>query len=403
MEFIKTLTEHYQEYLPYMFSIFVIVLLITPFVGFFNKITGIKEKELTARDFNDPSRKTRMKKHALIRGGGLAVIIPLIIFILLFVDLNRQVTGILISIILLGVVGALDDKFEINPKIQLLVQIMAVLITVASGISISSVQNPFGNSLDLEMFSIPFPFLQGDYAINIPADLITIAWLLMIMNAINWVYGVDGLGEGVSFISLFSIFLISIEAGSFIGAFLSGITAFGILGFIPYNLYPSKIISGSTGTFVFGFLIGALAILSGSKLSSAIIVLAIPVIDMVWVMVGRIQRHKITSIFKVFKVTMTGDDTHLHHRLLKLGLSVRQISFFESMAVGICAVIAFLSADLPKAASLTIIILLILSIFYFLYRLQKKGAKLKRTKKLPSQPETSLKKEEESPEKKYAY
>jgi UDP-GlcNAc:undecaprenyl-phosphate GlcNAc-1-phosphate transferase len=138
------------------------------------------------------------------------------------------------------------------------------LIVVAAGISIDHVQSPFGTSLNLRSLIFPFTLGANDYSIALPADIITIVWILIMINAINWIFGVDGLGEGINIIAFIAILFISVKYNGALTAFMASIAAGGILGFWPFNISPSKILSGSS-VVVYGFLIAILSILGGVK------------------------------------------------------------------------------------------------------------------------------------------
>ena len=101
-------------------------------------------------------------------------------------------------------------------------------------------------------------------------------------------------------------------------------------------------------------------------------------------------------------MTSIGDDTHLHHRLLRLGLSTKQIAMIECIAVGLCAVIAFVAADLPKITIIAIIGVIILILFLIVSILLRNGVKIKKVKK-PKSSKGGKVPEDESPESRYAY
>ncbi len=402
MGYIQNTIQPYLEYMPYFALTLLFSFLLTPLIGFLAKKLKILDIPASLRKPTDTSKKTRLKKKLTPRAGVVAVIIPFIIMMTVTGDLNKQIIAIILGVLILLITGIVDDRYEIERKYQFLFQLIAALIVISVGISIDSIQMPFGTSINLRWLVIPFNLFANQYSIALPADIITIIWILIMMNAMNWIFGIDGLGEGVTIISFIAILLISVKLGNLETALMASIMAGGLMGFLPFNINPSKIIGG-TAVVIYGFLIAVLSILGGVKVSTSVIVLAIPIIDMVWVMVGRINRAGVTNFFDVFKVTTIGDDTHLHHRLLKLGLSEKKIAYVEWLAVGICAVIAFASADLPKVTIITIIVLIVLFGFSFVSYLLKKGFNLKR-KNEPQDPKGGDKDDvPESPESRYAY
>lgn len=401
MDYIQNTLQPYLEFLPYFAVAFLFSFLLTPFIGFIAAKLNVLDLPANLRKPTDRSKKTRVKKKIVPRAGALAVIIPFLIIMLTTGGINKQIIAVLLGVVILAIVGILDDRYEINSKYQIIAQVLASLIVVTAGISIDSIQSPFDTSVNLRWLVLPFNLFANQYSIALPADLITIVWMLIMMNAINWIFGIDGLGEGISIISFIAILFISIKSQNLETALMAAIAAGGILGFLPFNLSPSKIMGG-TSVVVYGFLIAVLSILGGVKVSASVIVLAIPLIDMVWVMVGRINKAGISNILDVFKVTTIGDDTHLHHRLLKLGLSVSQVAYIEWIAIGICAVIAFACANLPKVTTISIICVVVLLLFLVISILLRRGVKLRKQKIF----EIGKKKGKgtpETPESRYAY
>ena len=405
MDYITTTLKPYFELFPYAALSFLISFLITPLVGFICKKYGIVDLPAQMRSPTETGIKSRIKKIIVPRAGGLAIFIGFLILLPIVHEINRELVGLLIATCIIVIGGFLDDKYTISSRTQFIFQILAAVVIIASGISIDSINNPLGQNINLRYLVIPLGFIK-DASIALPADIFTIIWILMIINAINWLFGSDGLGEGISFIALMTIFMISIKISTPLVASVSIITASALLGFIPYNLPPSKIFSGTTGTNLLGFLVAVLAIMGGAKVSAAIIVLIIPIIDMIWVMIGRIQRSQLTSVFDILKVTTKGDDTHLHHRLLKLGFNSTQVALIEWTAVLICAIVAFITANLPKMVIIGIIAVVVVIIFFIISLLLKKGVKVTGSGKKDGgsgdkdEPPSGA---QETPESKYAY
>jgi len=402
MKNISNTLELYLDYLPLFLIALLISFLITPVIGYFAKKLKIVDIPANLRKFTDKTKKTRIKKQIVPRAGGVAFVIPFLLLVIFFGELDKQIIAILIGVVILTINGVLDDRYELRQRHQFIAQVLAALIAVAAGISIDRIQSPFDTYINFRLFVIPLNIAKNMYSIALPADIITLIWILIMINAINWIFGIDGLGEGISFIAFIAILFISVKSGNIVSAFLAAIAAGGILGFLPYNISPSKILSGTTGEIVYGFLIATLSILGGVKVSTSVIVLIIPIIDMVWVMIGRINRHGLSNVFEVFQVTTQGDDTHLHHRLLKLGFSVPQVALIEWTAVGICAVLAFASAGLPKITIISIIGVVILCLFLGVSTLIRRGIKLN-SKKEDLKRVKKEKGDGETPESRYAY
>lgn len=402
IQYLQQTIEPYLEYLPYFGAAAVIAFAITPLVGYFVKKLGLHDLSATEMKSGEKNLLQQINKTISLRGGGVAVVIPFVLLLVFGGHLDKQIAAIIISVLILTLGGLYDDKYRSSYITQLVPQILAAVIVVAAGISIDSIQNPLDTSLNLRWMTIPFAIGVQDYSFAFPADIITIVWIIMIIQGLNWTFGINALGEGISIIVFTTILAISIKFGTPISALLSAIVAGGLIGFLPFTLYPAKIFSGSAGTNVYGFLIAVLSILGGVKVSTSVIVLIIPLIDMLWVMVGRINRQGVSGIRDTIKVATAGDHTHLHHRLLKLGFSVPQVNLIEWIAVGICAILAFSLGDLPKVTIIAIIGVLVLLFFFVISLLLKRGVSVQR-KKPVEEGDVPPRDPTDTPESRYAY
>jgi len=100
---------------------------------------------------------------------------------------------------------------------------------------------------------------------------------------------------------------------------LAGAVAGSYLGFLPFNFFPQSIMPGYSGKSLAGFFLSLLSLLSGAKLATLIFLLGVPMIDATLVIIRRLHQQK-SPFFS--------DNTHLHHRLLKLGWTRPQIAIF---------------------------------------------------------------------------
>lgn len=284
---------------------------------------------------DNPSRPHPAILHNKIipRAGGLPPLIGFISAVLIVSQVSSQfsitkpLAGVILAAILLVIVGLLDDKYDLNPYLRLVTNFIVAAVVVGFGIGISSITNPFGNQLHLDSitytFSLPsyFGFLAGHHSIILLADVVAFIWIVWVMNALNWSSGVDGQLTGIATIALLVLGLVSVglvknDPNQITTAIIAFAAAGTFLGFLPWSFYPQKIMPGYGGATLAGFLIAVLAILSGAKLASVLLVLLVPLVDSVWVVVRRLaSKHS----------PVWGDNYHLHHQLLKLGLSVPQV------------------------------------------------------------------------------
>jgi UDP-GlcNAc:undecaprenyl-phosphate/decaprenyl-phosphate GlcNAc-1-phosphate transferase len=218
-----------------------------------------------------------------------------------------RLTGLLLGSAFIYLFSLLDDKFDFNAIPQYVAQIIAAAIAVAFLIFIETVNNPFtGDQTDV------FP-----YIVTVTLSLF---WLGLMMNTVNFLDGLDGLAGGVAFIASAMLFIHSAfvlqpaqQSVSLLPLALMGAT----LGFLLYNFHPAKVYMGSNGAFFLGYALGTLSIIGGAKMATILMVMGLPLMDVVWQVVNRLLQRR---------NPLQGDRGHLHFRLIDdLGLTHRQI------------------------------------------------------------------------------
>lgn len=250
------------------------------------------------------SHSTHTKPVAI--GGGIAIYISFLFGALLLDISNTLILGasLFFSIGLIDDISNLLNK-KISPLLRLFLQFISVLFAIKSGLIVHYISNPFGGTFEL---SDPI------------SSVITIFWILTCVNAVNFLDGIDGLASGVVSISSIVLFLLTIfvTGSSYIVTLSSLLLAFSIVPYIFFNFNPAKLYMDDSGSYLLGFLIGALAMEGGGRVATTFLVLAIPLIDIFTVILKRLYLKK--SIFK-------GDKTsHFHHVLLNIGWSPRKIT-----------------------------------------------------------------------------
>ena len=279
------------------------------------------------------------------RAGGLPCLLGLTLSIIFFIPLIGEVIGILVALWILLLVGLMDDKYQnLSPYFRLAGQFAAATFAVTQGLSIQFVTSPFGGIIQFNAY----PYL---------ANILAVLWIVWVLNMINWSKGVDGQMPGIVAVSAIILGLLSLKL-ALLGdqsqinvTKLSFTTAGGALGLLIFNWYPAKILPGFSGSGVLGFMIASLAILSGAKLATAILVLLIPATDFAYTFFRRILSGK---------SPVWGDRGHLHHKLLEAGLTHPQISLFYilgSVILGTAALSLSSQGKLFAAILLGIILL----------------------------------------------
>ena len=290
----------------------------------------------------DKPNERKVHQGSMPRMGGVAIYLAFVVGTLALGVYTRQVAALLVGSSVVMFVGWVDDIRGISPKIKLLGQIVASLILVYGGFNVEFITNPFSDSgiISLGVLSVP----------------VTILWLTGISNAVNLIDGLDGLSAGVSAIAALTMTVICIVQEQYAVAALAAVLAAAAFGFLRYNFHPARTFMGDCGSLFLGFVLGALAIMGLSKGATTIsifiplIIMGIPVFDTFFAIIRRVFLRR-----PVFEA----DKDHLHHSLLKRGLSHRQTVltiYAISTVLGVCAV---LLAVLTSAQAMILLILVI--------------------------------------------
>lgn len=297
--------------------------------------------------FDSPSPR-KIHHKPIPRLGGAAIIISFLIVIIAYslasnrlefspfqIDfIDKRVMGVLSGLLILALVGIVDDIRGVGPLSKLFWQIVAAGMVVVGGLSISFLRLPFGLHLDLTTLQIPIEIFSTSFTVVLWGDLLTIFWIVLLVNTFNFLDGLDGLAAGIACITAIVIFFLSLALGQDANALLAVLIGGVALGFLPWNFNPARIFLGDSGSMGLGFLIGILTIISGGKLATAFLVLGIPVLDVGWVTLRRVFAG--VSPFKA-------DRKHFHHRLLTAGLNQKQavlLLYFVSIIFGLIGVLA---------------------------------------------------------------
>lgn len=281
---------------------------------------------------DDPNKDTHAKKtHStpVPRGGGLVIFIAIFLTSFFFLEYDQYLVHIMVAGFILMFIGFLDDLYDLSPILRLGTGLLASVIVVGSGIGIAYISNPFGPGvIHLSSWQIPIEWFGQTYRVWIISDIFAVLFMLWNMNIVNWSKGVDGQMPGFVSIALVFIGVLSYkfidDPTQFNTANLSFIVAGAYAGFLIWNWYPQKIMPGYGAGSLAGFFLSVLAILSGAKLATTLMVLAVPTADAVFAIVRRIRAGK---------SPLWGDRGHLHHKLLDVfHWSKRRIAVFYWLA-----------------------------------------------------------------------
>lgn len=303
-------------------------------VGTFGALLLTPLMRLIARRWkamDDPASAPDRKKQVVpvARLGGVAIILAFLIGVSVFIATGtlpasdvplRSIYGVAVAALIIAIVGALDDRYTLRPRWQFLGSLLAATIVVGAGIGVRFIANPLNGELvwldqwNWMIFGIAVPVLGG---------ILTWLWLIGTMYTTKILDGIDGLVSGIGLIGSCIIYALTLrpEVQQHGVGLLAMILAGACLGFLFYNWHPASIYLGESGSVFLGFMLGILAVISGGKIATALLILGLPILDLAFVIVYRwrvLHRSPFSG----------GDRSHLHFRFLDRGWSVQQTVFF---------------------------------------------------------------------------
>jgi UDP-GlcNAc:undecaprenyl-phosphate GlcNAc-1-phosphate transferase len=216
-------------------------------------------------------------------------------------------------------VGWLDDKHELKPRAKFAGQLLVAALVATTGARIT----------------LFVPNIIFSYAI-------TILWILTVINAFNFMDNMNGLCAGLGAIGACHFAVMAAVDGQYLVALIAFLTFGALLGFLPYNFPRARAFLGDAGSHLVGYLLAVLAILPHFYSTRhprrwavliPLIVLAIPLADMVWVVLLR---------WRIGQPFYQGDTNHLSHRLVRRGLTCTQAVLVIWLAAEALAILAYL-------------------------------------------------------------
>ena len=233
---------------------------------------------------------------------------------------RRTILYILAPATLVFLLGLYDDFRPVKPYVKFGVQAIAATLLFFGG---------FG------VFRLPILF--GSYNFGWLALPLTILWVLWITNAFNLLDGIDGLAAGSALFSTLTVFVVFLVSGNLLISSLTLALAGAILGFLRFNFNPATIFLGDSGSLFIGFMLSALA-LAGAQKTPTIVAVAIPVVSF-----GLPVLETVLSVVRRFlsgQPLFTADRGHIHHKLLELGFSQRQVVLILYVVSAVCGLLS---------------------------------------------------------------
>lgn len=319
----------------------VISLILTPLFGKLAHILGVVDRP--------DHRKIHQKPVAYL--GGLSFFFTFFSSILLAfllkpelfsIDLIKKFGLVFSCSTVIVLMGIVDDILGLKATVKLLIEF---------GIGFAMFY--FGD-FQIEAITIPF---GGAVHLNNWSWVLTLLWFASIMNAVNLSDGLDGLAGGICLFGSISMGAIFFKNGNISMMLFCFVLAGSILGFLKYNFNPASIFMGDTGSLLLGYLIATAALWARYKTSS-FIALFVPMVAMMMPILdaGLAVVRRLVNKQHPFKP----DKKHLHHRLMELGLTHKQVVLFIYFLSIYFGVMAFVMAFIPITYVIPLVMLLIL-------------------------------------------
>lgn len=262
--------------------------------------------------FVDQVNQRKIHRGAIPRIGGIGISIGtmLPIFLLFFVrggihiETENNIFLYFVGGLGISLLGLFDDIKGINAKIKFLFQISIAVMATMHGALIKSLPMPWGR-VELGVFGY----------------VLTVFWIIGIINAFNLIDGMDGLSSGITLFSSLTIAMLAIVNGYLPTALIALALAGAVTGFLIYNFNPAKIFMGDSGSMFIGYILAVISLRNQSKAHAVvsimvpIIAMGLPILDTTLAFLRRILRHQ--SIF-------AADKQHIHHFILSLGFNQRK-------------------------------------------------------------------------------
>ncbi len=283
-----------------------------------------------------------------------------------FMPVTPEMNAVLWAALAIVLVGVIDDLVELSAVVKLVGQLLAAGIMSGLGLTWTLLFIPLGDGTTVLLDQI-----QG--------TLLTTFFTVLLINAMNFVDGLDGLAAGLGLIAGAAILVFSLtvlhDQGGAVSAYPPAIIAAALVGicagFLPHNFEPSRIFMGDSGSMLIGLLLAAASTSASGKinmslygtvdmvaLASPFIVVAaavfIPVLDLVWAVIRRLSQGR--SPF-------SADKAHIHHRLLSLGHTHRRTVLVLYLWVSAVAFGAVSFSIVPPVLATTITVLALLFAF----------------------------------------
>jgi len=242
------------------------------------------------------------------RIGGLAVFLSVNLTLLLNFNYSLALKGVCISAILVALLSLWDDVIKLSAAVKLAGQIAAIAVLVAFGVHVD--------------------FAPDTWWGNLAEYVVTALWVIGITNAFNFIDGVNGLAASLAASMCLLMALLAWDTGQVFMLFLCLAVAGASIGFLPDNAryrQPARIFLGDSGSTYLGWMMAGIAVMGGwsdkgplQAYAAPTLIFSVIIFDMIYTTIARIHRGDVRNLHEW--IAYVGRD-HLHHRLMRLGLS----------------------------------------------------------------------------------
>ncbi|HUQ80926.1 MAG TPA: MraY family glycosyltransferase [Gemmatimonadaceae bacterium] len=298
----------------------------------------------------DPCSERKVHVHPVPRIGGVAIVLAgalamaatLAVFGSHGLTTNaRGLVTVIGGALAVHVVGLIDDIRPMRARWKFLAQIVIACGVFLAGSRVTTLSLPFVGTVELGL---------------VVGMLFTVIWFVGITNAFNLIDGLDGLAAGAALFALTTMFVVASFNGLIGAATVTIILAGATVGFLCFNFHPASIFLGDSGSLFLGFMLAGIGLL-GSQKSPTVIAVAIPIVSL-----GLPVLDTTLAVLRRFlrgQPIFTADRAHIHHRLLSLGHSPRNVAL---LLYGACALLGLGGMLLVNDSAYVAVVLIVIGL-----------------------------------------
>jgi UDP-GlcNAc:undecaprenyl-phosphate GlcNAc-1-phosphate transferase len=298
----------------------------------------------------DPCSERKVHVHPVPRIGGVAIVLAVAVAMSatiaafgsdVIAENGRGLATVIGGALAVHIVGLVDDIRPMRARWKFLWQTVIACGVFLAGLRVTTLSLPFVGTVELGL---------------IVGMLFTVIWFVGITNAFNLIDGLDGLAAGAALFALTTMFVVASSNGLIGAATITIILAGATVGFLCFNFHPASIFLGDSGSLFLGFMLAGIGLL-GSQKSPTVIAVAIPIVSL-----GLPVLDTTLAVLRRFlrgQPIFTADRAHIHHRLLSLGHSPRDVAL---LLYGACALLGLGAMLLVNDSAYVAVVLLVIGL-----------------------------------------